>query len=245
LSIGVSRLPPCQAFPPTTGVQNTLLPHQALGRITSGNRDRGCPTRAEGSRQNGLLLSRYGGLPSRASPASSRWRAGARSTGRGRATPKKFQNREIGASSSTSCAGLLPLVRRVVSSRTGRASGKHVRASDEGAIGPIISSARWQRSAGILQGPRFRCLARGRAAANLNRRPRDAPRDLQARQPLLARPVRTSGLVVLISSRRWERYGLKPWIEAAKKCLLPNGWRSHLPTRSPALLGGSQRAAQL
>jgi hypothetical protein len=104
-------------------------------------------------------------------------------------------------------------------------------------IGPIISGAWWQRSAGILQGPRFRCLARVRAAANLNRRPRDAPRDLQARQPLLARPVPTSGLVVLISSRRWERYGLKPWIEAAKKCLHPNGGRTHFPTSSPALPG--------
>jgi len=43
--------------------------------------------------------------------------------------------------------------------------------------------------------------------------------------------------VVLVRSKQWERYGLKSWIEAAKKRLHHNRWRLRLPTSSPASPG--------
>jgi hypothetical protein len=46
--------------------------------------------------------------------------------------------------------------------------------------------------------------------------------NIEARQSLPARPVRAGGLVVLIRPQSWGRYGLRPWIEAAKKRLHHN-----------------------
>ena len=73
-----------------------------------------------------------------------------------------------------------------------------VRASDDGAGHRANHLERhgggdrqWRR---VLQGPRFRCLARAGAAADVDRRPHHPRQDIQARQSLLARPVRTSRL---------------------------------------------------
>ena len=74
----------------------------------------------------------------------------------------------------------------------------------------------------VLQRPRLRRLAGARPEANLDGRPHDPRQDIQARKSLPARPVRTGGLVVLIKPKSWERYGLKPWIEAARKRLHHN-----------------------
>ena len=63
-------------------------------------------------------------------------------------------------------------------------------------VGPIISSAmvaarRWRC---VLQRPRLRRLAGARPEANLDGRSHDPRQDIQARQSLPARPVRTGGL---------------------------------------------------
>jgi hypothetical protein len=53
--------------------------------------------------------------------------------------------------------------------------------------------------------------------------------DIQARQSLSALSVRAGSLVVLVrvGPKHWDRYGLKSWIEAAKK-------RLHLLTSAKA-----------
>ena len=79
----------------------------------------------------------------------------------------------------------------------------------------------WRR---ILQGPRLRRLARTGAEADLDGRPHDPRQNLQARQSLSARSVRAGGLgrAGQAGIKHWERYGLKSWIEAAKKRLHHN-----------------------
>ena len=92
-------------------------------------------------------------------------------------------------------------------------------------IGPIISSA---MVAAIGRGEVF---SKGRDfGAWLGLVPKQTStgdrthpgQDIQARQSLPAGSVRAGGLVVLIRPKSWERHGLKPWIEAAKKRLHPN-----------------------
>src|SRR5882762_6927040 len=77
----------------------------------------------------------------------------------------------------------------------------------------------WRR---LLQRPRLRRLARTGAQANLDGRPYDPRQNLQARQSLPARSVRAGGMVVLVRIKNWERYGLKSWIEAARRRLHHN-----------------------
>jgi len=43
--------------------------------------------------------------------------------------------------------------------------------------------------------------------------------------------------VVLVRIKNWERYGLKSWIEAAKRGCITTCWRSHSPTSLPASPG--------
>ena len=88
-------------------------------------------------------------------------------------------------------------------------------------IGPIISSA---MVGAIGAGDVF---TRGRDFAawlglvpkQIDRGPHHPRQDIQARQSLPAGSVRASGVVVLIKPTVWERHGLKPWIEAARKRL--------------------------
>ncbi len=47
-------------------------------------------------------------------------------------------------------------------------------------------------------------------------------KDIQARQSLPARPVLAGRVGRLIKPKSWERHGLKPWLEAAKKRLHHN-----------------------
>ena len=77
----------------------------------------------------------------------------------------------------------------------------------------------WRR---ILQRPRLRRLARPGSQANLNGGSHDPRQDLEARQSLPARPVRAGGMGCAGQAKSWERYGLKSWIEAAKKRLHHN-----------------------
>jgi len=51
--------------------------------------------------------------------------------------------------------------------------------------------------------------------------------------------------VVLVEPQSWERYGLGPWIVAAKKRLHHNVWRSRLQTSCPASPGRSWPGAGL
>jgi hypothetical protein len=88
-------------------------------------------------------------------------------------------------------------------------------------IGPIISSA---MGAAIGTGEVF---SKGRdfgawlglVPKQISTRPNHPWQHTKARQSLSARPVRSGGLVVLVKlgPKHWERYGLKSWIEAAKK----------------------------
>jgi transposase len=43
--------------------------------------------------------------------------------------------------------------------------------------------------------------------------------------------------VVLVKIKDWDRYGLKAWIDAAKKNCTTTCWRSRWPTSWPALHG--------
>ncbi len=52
--------------------------------------------------------------------------------------------------------------------------------------------------------------------------PNNPEQDIQTRQSLPARSVRKAAWVVLIKAKSWERHGLKPWLEAAKKRLHHN-----------------------
>src|SRR6266567_4143727 len=79
----------------------------------------------------------------------------------------------------------------------------------------------WRR---ILQRPRLRRLARTGAQADLDGRPHDPRLNLEARQSLPARSVRAGGMGCAGQDKELgtERYGLKSWIEAAKRRLHHN-----------------------
>ena len=91
-------------------------------------------------------------------------------------------------------------------------------------IGPIISSA---MVAAIGRGEVF---SKGRdfgacrpcSQADIDRRPHHPGQDIEAWQSLPARSVRAGGLGCSDPAEELERYGLKPWIEAAKKRLHRN-----------------------
>src|SRR5215472_1097368 len=72
----------------------------------------------------------------------------------------------------------------------------------------------------LLQRPRLRRLAGARSQANLYGRPHGPRQDIEAWQSLPARLVRSGG--VGCAGQNWERHGLKPWLEAARKRLHPN-----------------------
>ena len=74
----------------------------------------------------------------------------------------------------------------------------------------------------LLKRPRLRCLVRPGPQANLDWRPHYPWQDLQTQQSLPARSTVQAAWVVLIKPKAWERYGLKRWIEAAKKRLHRN-----------------------
>jgi len=50
--------------------------------------------------------------------------------------------------------------------------------------------------------------------------------------------------VVLIKPKSWQRHGLKPWLEAAKKRLITTSSPSRSSTSSPVLLGASWLMAE-
>src|SRR6202163_4264167 len=77
----------------------------------------------------------------------------------------------------------------------------------------------WRR---ILQRPRLRRLARTGAQADLDGRPHDPRQNLEARQSHLRVLFVQAAWVVLVRIKNWERYGLKSWIEAAKRRLHHN-----------------------
>ena len=78
----------------------------------------------------------------------------------------------------------------------------------------------WRR---ILQRPRLRRLARTGTQADLDGRPHDPRQNLEARQSLYLRVLFVQAAwVVLVKIKNWERYGLKSWIEAAKRRLHHN-----------------------
>jgi hypothetical protein len=74
----------------------------------------------------------------------------------------------------------------------------------------------------VLKGPRPQRLARIGPQADLDLKPHDPRQDIEVGQPLPARPVRPGSPGVLVKPKSWERYGLKPWIEAAKRRLHHN-----------------------
>src|SRR6202049_3424427 len=76
----------------------------------------------------------------------------------------------------------------------------------------------------ILQRPRLRRLARTGTTADIDGRPYHPRQDIQARQSLSALSVVQAAWVVLVrvGPKHWDRYGLKSWIEAAKKRLHHN-----------------------
>ena len=84
---------------------------------------------------------------------------------------------------------------------------------------PVLIVAAIGRGDAVREGTRL--LAPGSflvPATDIDRRPHDPGQDIEARQSLPACPVRAGRLGRAESSRKsWERQGLKPWIEAAKK----------------------------
>src|SRR5260370_1332273 len=74
----------------------------------------------------------------------------------------------------------------------------------------------------VLQGPRLCCLAWTGAPANLDRRPTILGKISKRGNRYLRVLFVQAAWVVLIRPQSWERYGLKPWIEAAKKRLHHN-----------------------
>src|SRR6266567_2279683 len=84
----------------------------------------------------------------------------------------------------------------------------------------------------VLQRSRLRRLAWTGAQADIDWRPHDPRQDIEARQSLPARPVRAAAWVVLIRPKSWERYGLKPWIEAAN---ITPSCGGHAPTAERTL----------
>ena len=70
------------------------------------------------------------------------------------------------------------------------------------------------------------------------RRPHDPRQNLEARQSLYLRVLFVQAAwVVLVKVKNWERYGLKSWIEAAKRRCTTTCWRSRSPTSLPASPG--------
>jgi hypothetical protein len=67
-------------------------------------------------------------------------------------------------------------------------------------------------------------MARARAETAIDRRPHDPRQHIEARQSLFAQSVRSTAWVVLVKvgPKHWDRYGLKSWIEAARKRLHHN-----------------------
>jgi transposase len=88
-------------------------------------------------------------------------------------------------------------------------------------IGPIISLQQLPRLAGrcVLQGQRFRRMARSGAATDVDRRAHGPRVDLQAQQSVFTDAVRAGANAVLLHSQSWEKHGLKSWIEAAARRL--------------------------
>ena len=64
-------------------------------------------------------------------------------------------------------------------------------------------------------------VARIGPQADLDLKPHDPRQEIEVGQPLPARPVRPGSPGVLVKPKSWERYGLKPWIEAAKRRAAP------------------------
>jgi hypothetical protein len=64
----------------------------------------------------------------------------------------------------------------------------------------------------------------GLCRCNLDWRPHNPGQNIEARQSLSARAVRTGSLghTCKGEASRWEGHGLKPWIEAAKRRLHRN-----------------------
>ena len=92
-------------------------------------------------------------------------------------------------------------------------------------IGPIISSAMVAAIGtgdAFSKGRDFARLAGPRAQADLDWRPHHPRQDIEAGQPLPARSIRASSVGRADQATSWERHGLKPWIEAAKKRLHRN-----------------------
>ena len=74
----------------------------------------------------------------------------------------------------------------------------------------------------VITKPRFCRLARARSQADLDRGPYHPWQGIQAWQSLPASSVRAGGVGHADQPKIWERHGLKPWLEAARKRLHHN-----------------------
>jgi transposase len=77
----------------------------------------------------------------------------------------------------------------------------------------------WRR---VLKGPRLRRLARTGAQADLDRRPQILGKISKQGNRYLRVLFVQAAWVVLVKPKSWQHYGLKPWIEAAKRRLHHN-----------------------